>query len=189
MDAAVSLAMLVPAARAGDGSAWDALVERFRPLVEAVVGAHRLTASDRDDVSQNVWLHLFEHLGDLREPAALPGWIRTTTAHECVRLIGRGLRLRSVDPADERHLDAAVDDEAEAGAIAAEERRLLRAALAELPPVARDLMLLMVAEPSLSYGDLSARLGIPVGSIGPTRARALEQLRRSSALRGCRCAA
>ncbi|HJQ07659.1 MAG TPA: sigma-70 family RNA polymerase sigma factor [Nocardioides sp.] len=180
-----ALVTLVPAARAGDGPAWDAIVERFAPLVEAIVRAHRLGRADRDDVSQTVWLHLVEHLGELRDPAALPGWIRTTTAHECVRLLGRGQRQRSVDPADERHLDTAVADEAEAGAIAADERRLLRRALAQLPPPARDLMLLMVAEPSLSYAELATHLHMPVGSIGPTRARALEQLRRSSDVRGC----
>lgn len=184
MDASHSLTDLVSAAKEGDQDAWDAIVDRFVPLVEAVVRRHRLPEADGDDVSQTVWLRLVEHLDALREPAALPGWIRTTTRHECLRVLAARGRTRPADPQEDRVLDAPVDDVAGDDLVAAERRRLLREALAELPAARRDLLLLLLADPPVAYAEISARLGIPVGSIGPTRARALEQLRRTRALQG-----
>lgn len=180
------LSALVPAAREGDQHAWDTIVDRFLPLVGAIIRGHRLSEADGDDVSQTVWLRLVEHLGDLREPAALPGWIRTTTRNECLRLLAARGRVRPVDPQDDAAvgLDAVVDDVADAELLVIERRQLLREALAELPEARRALLLLLVEVPPLAYEEISRRLGIPVGSIGPTRARALEQLRRTRALRG-----
>ena len=90
MDAVGTVAELVEAARWGDQSAWDRLVERFLPLVHSMASRHRLTPADADDVNQTVWLRLVEHLDDIRDPSALAGWIATTTRHECLRV----LRLR-----------------------------------------------------------------------------------------------
>lgn len=179
--------MLVPAAREGDQHAWDAIVDRFLPLVGAIVRGHRLSAADGDDVSQTVWLRLVEHLGALREPDALPGWIRTTTRNECLRLLAARGRVRPVDPQEEAAaggLDAVAEDVADDALLAAERHRLLREALGELPAARRELLLLLLTDPPLAYEEISRRLGIPVGSIGPTRARALDQLRRTRALRG-----
>jgi RNA polymerase sigma factor (sigma-70 family) len=183
VDASHPLSELVPAAKGGDQHAWDAIVERFLPLVGAIIRAHRLSEADGDDVSQTVWLRLVEHLGALREADALPGWIRTTTRNECLRLLGARGRVRVVDPQAEHGLDAVVPDVAGDDLLAAERRQLLREALAELPAGRRELLLLLLGDPPAAYEDISARLGIPIGSIGPTRARALEQLRRTRALR------
>ncbi|KRC53215.1 hypothetical protein ASE19_12690 [Nocardioides sp. Root79] len=179
--------MLVPAAREGDQHAWDAIVDRFLPLVCAIVRGHRLSEADGDDVSQTVWLRLVEHLGNLREADALPGWIRTTTRNECLRLLAARGRVRPVDPQEDGAaggLDAVEDDVAEADLLAAERRQLLREALDELPAGRRELLLLLLEDPPVGYEEISRRLGIPVGSIGPTRARALDQLRRTRSLRG-----
>ncbi|MFD1246347.1 RNA polymerase sigma factor [Nocardioides ginsengisoli] len=178
------LSMLVPAAREGDQHAWDAIVDRFLPLVDAIVRGHRLSEADGDDVSQTVWLRLVEHLGDLREPDALPGWIRTTARNECLRLLAARGRVRPVDPQDDGGLDAVAEDVAAADLLAAERRQLLREALSELPEARRALLLLLLTDPPLAYDEISRLLGIPIGSIGPTRARALDQLRRTRALRG-----
>ncbi|TWG95378.1 RNA polymerase sigma factor (sigma-70 family) [Nocardioides sp. J9] len=181
------LSTLVPAAREGDQHAWDTIVDRFLPLVGAIVRGHRLSEADGDDVSQTVWLRLVEHLGDLREPDALPGWIRTTTRNECLRLLAARGRTRPVDPQDDvagGGLDAVEDDRAEVDLLAAERRQLLREALEELPAARRELLLLLLEDPPVGYEEISRRLGIPIGSIGPTRARALDQLRRTRALRG-----
>jgi RNA polymerase sigma factor (sigma-70 family) len=185
MDTTDPLATLVPAAREGDQHAWDTIVERFLPLVGAIIRRHRLSEADGDDVSQTVWLRLVEHLGALREPNALPGWIRTTTRNECLRVLAARGRVQVVDPQEgggfaENPSDGAVDDEL----LAAERRQALREALTELPAGRRDLLLLLLTDPPLAYEEISARLSIPIGSIGPTRARALEQLRRTRALRG-----
>jgi RNA polymerase sigma factor (sigma-70 family) len=185
VDTTDPLATLVLAAREGDHHAWDTLVDRFLPLVGAIIRRHRLSEADGDDVSQTVWLRLVEHLDALREPNALPGWIRTTTRNECLRVIAARGRVRPVDPQDDvGGLDAVAGDVADSELLAAERRHALRQALAELPSGRRDLLLLLLTDPPLAYEEISARLGIPIGSIGPTRARALEQLRRTSALRG-----
>ncbi|MEZ0577655.1 RNA polymerase sigma factor [Nocardioides sp. MH1] len=184
MDTTEPLANLVPAAREGDQHAWDTIVERFLPLVGAIIRQHRLSDADGDDVSQTVWLRLVEHLGALREPDALPGWIRTTTRNECLRVINARGRMRPVDPQADHGLDAVVDDMADAELVAAERRQVLRAALSELPAGRRDLLLLLLEDPPVPYEEISARLGIPIGSIGPTRARALDQLRSTPSLRG-----
>lgn len=184
MDVTSPLSALVPAAREGDHHAWNAIVDRFLPLVNALVRGYRLSAADGDDVSQTVWLRLVEHLGDLREPDALPGWIRTTTRNECLRLLTARGRVRPVDPQDHGGLDAVEDDVADDDLLAAERRHLLREAMAELPAARRELLLLLLTDPPVGYEQISERLGIPIGSIGPTRARALEQLRRTRALRG-----
>lgn len=186
MDATVPLAVVVRAAREGDQHAWDAIVDRFMPLVEAVIRRHRLSVADGDDASQTVWLRLVEHLHELREPDALPGWIRTTTRNECLRLLAARGRVRPVDPQESAELDGQDDEDVAADLVAAERRHALREGLAELPAVRRDLLLLLLTDPPLDYAEISARLGMPVGSIGPTRARALEQLRRTSALRRMR---
>ncbi|AIY19641.2 RNA polymerase sigma factor [Pimelobacter simplex] len=178
------LSMLVPAAREGDQHAWDTIVDRFAPLVDAIIRGHRLSEADGDDVSQTVWLRLVEHLGDLREPDALPGWIRTTTRHECLRLLAARGRVRPVDPQDDAGLDAVAEDTTDTGLLDAERAQLLREALAELPEARRALLLLLLADPPVAYDEISRLLGMPIGSIGPTRARALDQLRRTRALRG-----
>jgi RNA polymerase sigma factor (sigma-70 family) len=176
------LAVLVARAQEGEQDAWDAIVERFLPLVGAIARQHRLSPADGDDVGQTVWLRLVEHLGGLREPAALPGWIRTTARHECLRLLAARGRTRAVDP-QAGGLDTVTDDVTDAGLLAAERRQALREALAELPEGRRELLLLLLVDPPLAYEEISRRLGMPIGSIGPTRARAFAQLRETAALR------
>jgi RNA polymerase sigma factor (sigma-70 family) len=185
MDQAEAVAELVEGARQGDQRSWDELVERFLPLVSAIVARHRLRGHDADDVNQTVWLSLVEHLGDLREPRALPGWISTTTRHECLRVIKGSRRTVLVDPQSASVLDPPDEERDVAdGVLALERQQVLRAGLAELPDDRREMLTLLLADPPLPYREVSRLLGIPVGSIGPTRARALDQLRNSNALRG-----
>jgi RNA polymerase sigma factor (sigma-70 family) len=98
MDQSSSVPELVTAARDGDQNAWNALVDRFLPLVTGVIARHRLFGADADDINQTVWLKLVEHLDRLREPEALAGWIATTTRHECLALLRRRQRCNPVDP-------------------------------------------------------------------------------------------
>jgi RNA polymerase sigma factor (sigma-70 family) len=184
MDQADIVADLVDGARWGDQRCWNELVERFLPLVSAIIARHRLRGHDADDVNQTVWLSLVEHLGDLREPRALPGWIATTTRHECLRVIRGFRRTVVVDPQSAAVLDP-TDDERDVadGVLALERQQALRAALAELPDDRREMLTLLLTDPPVPYREISRRLGVPIGSIGPTRARALSQLRNSNALR------
>jgi RNA polymerase sigma factor (sigma-70 family) len=185
MDDPPTVIALLEAAQQGSQRAWTALVERYTPLVTAIVLGFRLQRSDAEDVAQTVWLRLVEHLRDLREPRALPMWIVTITRNECLRLIRTSQRTRPFDPTDQPAVvDRAERIDPDERLLAAERRAALLAAIAELPVRQRDLLLLLVADPPVSYAEITARMGIPVGSIGPTRARALERLRGSPAIAG-----
>jgi RNA polymerase sigma factor (sigma-70 family) len=173
---------LVTRARTGDKQAWDTLVERYAPLIWRICGRHRLGA-DAEDISQGVWLRLVGQLDKIRDPAALPGWLATTTRRECLRLLGaaRG------PLADGYVVDAeAVPDEqvrtAEEELLVAERHAALREAFRDLPPGDQRLILVLIEDPPVPYAEISARLGIPMGSIGPTRRRCLDKLRRHPAI-------
>ncbi len=184
-DEANPVPLLVAAAVDGDATAWHELVARYTSLVLSVVRRHRLQDDDAEDVVQTVWLRLVEHLGALREPAALPGWIVTTARNECLRVI----RARRVVPTSDPfgHPSAAGADVVEtldATMLDAERHEALLVAMAELPDRQRALLLVLIEDPPVPYEEVSARLGIPVGSIGPTRARALARVRAHPAVSG-----
>lgn len=173
---------MVVGARNGDKSAWDELVERYAPLVWTVSRRFRLSADDVDDVGQTVWLLLIEHLPGLRDPAALPGWIATTTHRECLRVLRTGKHSEPVDPADVRtdvrDPSLSVDDEL----LAHERREVVRAAFAQLSPRCQSLLSMLAQDPPAPYSEISQKLHMPIGSIGPNRARCLDRLRRTPAL-------
>src|SRR5664279_153352 len=180
------LVELVLAAKKGDRSAWNALVSRYSPLVDSVTRRYRLSRSDAEDVSQVVWLRLFENLTRLRETRALPGWIRTTAKNEALRVFASGLRAEPVDPSvlvalDLRNADQgmAVDNDL----LRVERDHAIRDGLAELAPHQRNLLILLHTEPRASYQEISRTLEMPPGGIGPTRARCLNKLRSTRAVR------
>jgi RNA polymerase sigma factor (sigma-70 family) len=177
---------LVRRARAGDQRAWDEIVERFSPLVWGICRRHRLSPTDADDVGQSLWLGLLEHLDSLREPAALPGWIATTTRRECLKLHDEARRRRvPVDPDVAEEMVLGADPTAvpvDEGLLVEERRAAVRAGFAALAPGCRRLLALLVSDPPLPYVRVAEILGVPVGGLGPTRARCLEKLRRSDAL-------
>ena len=175
---------LVTRAAGSDQGAWDEIVERYAPLVWSICTGFRLSNHDVEDVAQNVWLLLVGQLGTLREPAALPGWLATTTRRECLRVVTAGRKSErlgtELDEAAQFVADTVVDEEI----LAAERNTALRAAFAELPPRCQQLLSMLLRDPPCSYGTISATLDIPIGSIGPQRARCLERMRKSSALLG-----
>ena len=174
---------LAEAAVRGDQSAWNDLVERYTPLVLSVIRGFRLADEDAADVNQTVWLRLVEHLDRIRDPQALPMWISTTTRHECLKVLRSRRRTKAVDPTTA--WDATADTaagELDERLLAAERQQALREAFAQLGPGCRTLLSLMVTDPPPSYAEISERLGIPRGSIGPTRSRCLDKLRRSRAV-------
>ncbi|WP_169953280.1 RNA polymerase sigma factor [Microbispora sp. H11081] len=172
---------LVLRARAGDSSAWDAIVERYAPLVWGVCGRYGVTGSDADDVAGGVWLRLVERLDTLHEPAALPGWLVRVTQRECLQSLRARRRQLPVD-APEPAARGSGEDGVDGEILVAERRHALRAAFAELPARCRELLSMLFAEPPASYAEISAALGVPVGAIGPSRGRCLDRLRRSRAL-------
>jgi RNA polymerase sigma factor (sigma-70 family) len=174
---------LVTRAAKGEKQAWDALVERFIPLIWSICRNHRLSNADAEDVGQIVWMQLTGQLGKIRDPAALPGWLVTVTRRECLRVMDATHRLPMVGYvidaeiiADER--SAAAEQEL----LATERHAALREAFAALSPSDQQLIALLLDDPPVSYTEISARLGIPVGSIGPTRRRCVDKLRRHPAI-------
>jgi RNA polymerase sigma factor (sigma-70 family) len=177
---------LVTRARNGDKQAWDEIVERYAPLIWSICRRHRLDDADAEDVGQTVWLHLVNQLDSLREPAALPGWLATTTRRECLRVRQAAARLPQLTGAlmDAENLADPEAVLAEHEVLRAEHHAALRKAFSDLPPGCRQLIALLAADPPLSYAEISARLGIPIGSIGPSRSRCLAKLRRHPAITG-----
>jgi RNA polymerase sigma factor (sigma-70 family) len=176
-----SVVALVLRAAEGDQRAWDEIVERYAPLVYGICTRYRLASHDIEDVGQSVWLLLVEHLGQLREPAALPGWLATTTARECLRVVKAGSRSEWRETGEDDSLRF-VDDRAIDGEILMAERNAaLHALFAELPAHCQQLLAMLISDPPHSYAMIHEALDIPLGSIGPQRARCLDRLRRSSA--------
>jgi RNA polymerase sigma factor (sigma-70 family) len=173
---------LVAEAGRGRQEAWELLVRRFAPLVMAVCRQCGLARHDAEDVMQTVWLRLVEHLTDVREPRALPGWIKVTTRHESLRQASRSRRTGPVDALVVAELIADRSDPPDVDLIAAERHTALLEAMAELPENQRRLLELLTIDPPLPYSEIAVRLGIPIGSIGPTRNRALQRLRRNPIL-------
>jgi RNA polymerase sigma factor (sigma-70 family) len=174
---------LVTGARNGDKQAWDALVDRYAPLIWSICRRHGLGDADAEDVGQNVWLKLVDQLEKIRLPAALPGWLATTTRRECGRILhvppgsretGQALAAETIPDDDAR---TAKDE-----LLAAERHAALREAFADLPPCCQQLIALLTENPPPSYAQISARLRLPAGSIGPNRARCLDKLRRHPAI-------
>ena len=174
---------LVARARAGDQAAWNELVERYAPLVWSICNRYRLCRQDIDDIGQTVWLLLVEQLGNIRQPAALPGWLATTTRRECLRVLRAASRYDSFGSSvDSQELPDQAAPMIEQEVIEAELHAALRTALADLPARCRQLLSMLLSDPPHSYAEISAALPIAIGSIGPQRARCLEKLRRSPAL-------
>jgi RNA polymerase sigma factor (sigma-70 family) len=180
-------AELVRRAADGDPAAWQGVVEQYGDLVWSVVRGFRLAEAQAADAVQTTWLRLLENVEAIREPERLAGWLRTTARRACLEGIQRAGRERPADPHErwsaagtERACER-VDGDPEASLLRRERVGLVRSAVQDLPERSQRLLELLVASPPLSYEEIGARLGMPVGSIGPTRARLLARLRTTLA--------
>jgi RNA polymerase sigma factor (sigma-70 family) len=173
------VASLVSGAAGGDARSWSLLVDRFAPLVFAVCRGFRLSPADAADVTQTVWLRLTEHIGRLSQPERVGAWLVTTARRECIA----HQRARARYAPDEVDFDSREPspafDPPEASALRLESVDAVAEAFALLDDRCRGLLARVVAERTASYQELSEQLGMPVGAIGPTRARCLERLRRN----------
>ena len=174
---------LVMRARDGDERAWAALVERYAPLIWSLCRRYRLDTADTADVGQNVWLLLVNQLGKIRDPAALPGWLATTTRRECQRVLSKAQVPHAArhEP-DAENIPDGQAETIERALLAAERHAALREAFTHLSPRDQQLIALLIEDPPVPYAQISARLGIAVGSIGPNRRRCLDKLRHHPAI-------
>ncbi|MFJ8591592.1 RNA polymerase sigma factor [Streptomyces sp. NPDC093598] len=181
---------LVQAAADGDAAAWKTLVEGLSPLVWSVVRAHRLSDADAHEVYQTAWFRFAQHLGRIREPGKAGAWLASTARHECLKVIRNSQRLTLTD--DPQLLDRVSEDgtpeqsllDSEEAAAQSERVRRLWQEFEELGERCRQLLRVLMATPPPSYQDVSAALGIAVGSIGPLRQRCLRRLRARLEARG-----
>jgi RNA polymerase sigma factor (sigma-70 family) len=176
-----SVAELVVDAGKGDTAAWDALVERFAGLVTAVVRTYRLSPADAADVSQTTWLRLIENLHRISQPDRVGGWLATTARRESVRILRLADRQVPTSDEDLEHLTHAPVVSVDHDLLVDERDRALWEMFTKLPARCRLVLLALIGDPPMSYRDLSDALDMPVGSIGPTRARCLERLRALAA--------
>lgn len=169
-------ARTVAAAARGNQMAWNEIVEQYSGMLWAVARAHRLSTGDAADVVQTSWLRLVEHLPEIRNPGGIGAWLATTARRESLRTLRRAA---CSEPSDQ--LDALTDSrlvEVDGRLLRDERDAALWRAFEQLPARDQALLRLLTAEPASSYEEISAALKMPIGSIGPTRARAFERLRR-----------
>ena len=171
-----SIADLLAKAAQNDRAAWHTLVDRYHRLVWSVIRGFRLDSASAEDVFQTTWQRLMEHCDRIREPERLPGWLATTARNEALRVIRQQKRqipsefeYDVADPTNVSFDEMLVDDETQ--------RAALRA-FAKLPEDAQQLLRLLCADPPLDYSTISEMVGRPVGSLGPTRQRILDKLRK-----------
>ena len=175
------VALLVAAAEQGDEDAWGEIVDRYTPLVVTVGRRYRLPSGELQDVAQTVWLRLIEHLCDLREPRALPTWLITTARREALRSLMASTRVQATDPQDKSwEARLVTEDDPDADLVRSERHAVLLECFTALSRRQRLLMTMLAEDPPVTYAEISRRTGIPVGAIGPTRARALARLRSRS---------
>lgn len=176
-----AVATLVAGAAAGNGRATEALIERYSGLVWSIAWNYHLSAADAADVSQVVWLRLVENVSRIRQPDSVGAWLASVTRHECLRVVRRS--EREVTTADEVELDTRrADEDVDLPLLRSEREAALRSAFACLPPRWRSLLEMLMDAPSATYEEVAEAVGMPIGSIGPTRQRCLERLRSAPVL-------
>ena len=169
---------LVARAADGDQRAWGELVEEFSGLVWSTVRSFGLSNDDAAEVSQITWQRLFEHLDRLHDPCRVSLWLATTARRQCIQQLRHTSRV--IPCGDD--LPEQVSDEPVPGTelLVGERDRALWAAVARLPASQRRLLRMLISDPAPSYAEISSALDMPIGSIGPRRARVLDRLRREA---------
>lgn len=169
-----AIAEIVKAAADGDQRAWDGLIREFAGLIWATTRAHRLDDADAADVAQATWLRLFENLGRLHDPGRVGAWLATTARRECLRILRASARSLPVgDEIPDREYPGLRPGDA---LITGERDRALWRSFSRLRASDQALLRLLVVEPPPAYEEIASALDMPIGSIGPTRQRALLRL-------------
>jgi RNA polymerase sigma factor (sigma-70 family) len=176
-----SNATLLERAGQGDQSAWRQLVDQYNGFVRSVAGSFRLQAADVHDVAQTTWLRLVQNLHTIRDPERLSSWLSVTATRESWSVLRKASTHDLTQTPDETP-DSAID--LETGVANRDAAQDLWGAVADLPVRQQVLIISLFREEAGSYNDVAAKCAMPIGSIGPTRARALSRLRGRLAERG-----
>ena len=173
---ALDVAGLVRRAAQGERRAWERLVDQYARLIWAITRDFKLGESDAADVSQATWLRLLEHINRIEHPDRVGSWLAATARNECLRSLAARKKVVLAD--DDVTLDSAAvhAPEVDARLLAAERAQVVREALSRLPQKWQQMLELLMSDPPVSYAEISDQLGLPVGSIGPTRKRCLAKL-------------
>jgi len=170
------------AATRNDQRAWDRLIAQFTPTIRGIARRHRLTTFDQDDVLQQTWIALIRHIGDIREPSSIGAWLAAIARRECLRIIAERTRQFPTEDTIEHESPQSVPDDY----LRQERKTTVRLAAASLSRDQRALVLALSIEPALSYEQISQKLSIPIGSIGPTRQRCFTRMRNDPRILGLR---
>jgi RNA polymerase sigma factor (sigma-70 family) len=173
-----SVADLVGAAAVGDQQAWNELVSRYSGMIASVGRRHGLSAADVSELQQTTWLRLVENFDRIRQPERIGGWLATTARRESLQLLRRAARYTAGADQMLANMPNVDVPELDAGPLAEERDVVVRKAWGKLKPRCQEMLSLLLRDESIAYKDLSRMLNVPVGSIGPTRGRCLEHLRR-----------
>jgi RNA polymerase sigma factor (sigma-70 family) len=175
---------LVTEAAGGDATAWEGLVEGFSGLVWSVIRAFRLSNADAADVFQTTWLRLAEHIRRIEQPDRVGAWLATAARRECLQSMRSAGRTVPTGNVDQLEGPPGLDNPTEEAILRAEQEKedadravALWRAVSRLPARCRELLRVLMASPPPSYAEVAAALNLPLGSIGPTRARCLRTLR------------
>jgi len=174
----LDLARLLRCAAVGDTRAWERLVDKYGRLIWSITRDLNLRESDAADVFQTTWMRLIENIDRIEHADRIGSWLAATARNECLRCLATHKRLvliteENVVLGDRAEHSIDVDE----ALLAGERVETVRAAMAHLPQRGRRLLELLMADPPVSYAEISDELGLPVGSIGPTRGRLLARLR------------
>lgn len=173
---------IIAACLDGNRDAWEALIVRYQRLIYSIPLKSRLSQDDAADIFQSVCVKLIESLPSLRDHEKIVSWLITTTTRECWRLTARRRRNSQETVDDDTDRMTEIPDQAplaDQEMVSLEQQQIVRDALARLPErCSRLLRMLFYEKDELSYADIASRIKIPVSSIGPTRARCLEKLRK-----------
>lgn len=175
--AELDVARLVRQAANGDKRAWERLVDQYGRLIWSITREFKLVESDAADVVQTTWMRLIEHIDRLKHPDRVGSWLAATARNECLRILSARKRIVLADEDVAFDGPAKHEPEVDEVLLAEERAEIVREAMAHLPQRWQRLMQLLMADPPVSYAEISDELGLPIGSIGPTRGRCLARLR------------